>query len=38
MEVTREKEEWTEAWEAEAEATRKGKNLHEALSPSQPLT
>ncbi|CAI9175282.1 unnamed protein product [Rangifer tarandus platyrhynchus] len=24
MEVTRKKEEWTEAWEAEAEATRKG--------------
>ena len=29
MEVTWEKEEWIETWEAEAEATRKDKNLHE---------
>lgn len=28
-------EEWTETWEAEAEATRKDKNLHETFSPNQ---
>lgn len=38
MEMTWEKEEWTETWEAEAEATRKDKNLHETFSPNQPLT